>query len=583
MKRLFSLVLMLALLGSVLGTSMAQDDMAPEGTWLGTWPYTLPPEHHLNGFASGGPNSNLGNIYRSFVEMPPAFYHWATDEYEGLLAESWGFTEDNSAYEITLKADMTWSNGDPISSQDILTTYSLGRLIGWSQFGSIDVVEAVDDLTVRFNFIDEASLRAERLLLKDYIVASATYGDFAARAEELFATGADSESEEWQALLAELQEFRPEELVASGPYTYSLDDVGDASMLLQWQPNSIYSGSVQFGEIKLWAGETESTTPLVLSGELAHSTNVYPPATVETFQDAGINIVTIPRGYGPALLFNLARSPWDNATVRQAAALVIDRAQNAFLTNGFGGMATETMSGVLDSSASAMIPGDVLAGLDAYAFDTDRAATLLEGAGFSLNDDGVWADADGNTLSGEWVFPQEFADFAGATQDAAAQMNAFGFDITLRALPWQEVPDLIRNGDFDLTVWSWGSGSPLAALHFRNPIQRWASELSEEQPGLGIDYNVEHDGESYNLDELISGVNAGLDGEAHRERAGLVAQILNENMFYVPLNIILSAEPFNTEFISGLPEAGDPILLNPTGSDHFMILYLLEGRLSPTE
>jgi peptide/nickel transport system substrate-binding protein len=585
MKRLFLPVALALLLFGSLATIFAQDDMqAPDGTWFGTWPYTLPPDHHLNAYASGGPNSNLGNVYRGMVELTPAFYLWATDEYVGILADDWGFVDDNTAYEITLRDDAMWSNGSQVDADDVITTYALGRLSGWSQFNFVDDVEKVDDFTVRFHFIDgEPSLQAERLLLKEYIVADDTYGELAQRALDLFETEADSESDEWGDLLTEVQEFRPEQLIASGPYSYSLDDVGDSFLTLSWQANSIFSDQVQFDEIKLWAGETDSTTPLVLSGEIAHSTNVYPPSTVETFVNEGIEIVTIPRGYGPALLFNLQEDPWNIREVRQAVALVIDRDQNAFLTNGFGAAGTEFMSGVLDSSTEAMIPDDVIADLDRYDFDTERAAGLLESVGYSRNDDGIWADADGNTLSAEWVFPQEFADFSGATQDAVAQMNEFGFDISLRAVPWQEVPPLIRAGDFELSVWSWGLGSPLASRHFYNPIQRWTTNLADDQPGLGIEMSMQMDGDTINLDEMINSVNDGLDTDVHRQRAGEVARFVNREMLYVPLNEMLSAEPFNTDFITGLPAEDDPILLNPTGSDHFIILYILNGTLGPTE
>jgi peptide/nickel transport system substrate-binding protein len=578
-KRLFLLLTVLLLIVASVPT-FAQD--APEGVWYGTWPYVLPPEHHLNAYADGGPNSNLGNLYRAMSELPLAFYFAADNSYEPLLAESWGFVDDNTAYEITLKEGAMWSDGNAITSQDVLTTYALGRLVGWSQFNDIDVIEAVDERTVRFAFIDgEPSLNAERLILKEYTVADATYGEFAARAEELFATGADSESDEWQALLTELREFRPESLIASGPYTYTLDDVGDSFMTLSWQPNSLYSDSVQFGELKIWAGETDSTTPLVLSGDIAHSTNVYPPSVVQSFADAGIEIVTIPRGYGPALLFNHQNPLWAVKEVRQAAALVIDRDQNAFLTNGLGAAGTVYMAGVLDSAAPALLTEETLAQLNPYEFDTGLASELMESAGFTLNSDDKWEDADGNTASATWVYPQEFADFAGATQDAAEQLNNFGFDIELQGLPWQEVPARIREGDFDMSVWSWGLGSPFAERHFWNPLKRWQSDLEEGQPGLGIDFMVEYNGETVDLLELINNSSTGLDLEAQRERASEVAMILNEYMLYIPLNEIISAEPFNTTLISGLPEAGDPILQNATGSDHFIIWTLLQGQLGP--
>lgn len=585
MKKLVVLLVIAAMALAVvpMPTTSAQDgSTAPEGTWLGTWPYTLPPDHHLNAYSSGGPLENLGNVYREMVELSPAFYFWSNDSFEGVLAESWGFTEDNTAYEITLKSDLLWSNGDAITAEDVITTYALGRLVGWAQFTYIDTIEQVDDLTIRFNFIDgQPSALAEYLLLREPIVATATYGEFATRALELFATTTDEESEEWQSLLTELREYRPDSLIASGPYTYSMDDVGDSFMTLSWQPNSIYSDSVNFGEIKLWAGETESTTPLVLSGEIAHSTNVYPPATVDAFANEDINIVTIPRGYGPALLFNHDVAPWDIKEVRQAVALVINRDQNAFLTNGLGATGTQYMAGILDDSVPALITQEAIDQLDRYEFNTDRAAELMESAGFSRNDDGIWADADGNTVSADWIFPQDFADFSAATLDAVEQMNSFGFDITARGLPWQEVPEEIRNGTFELTVWSWGLGSPFASRQFWNPIQRWQTDLESDQPGLSIDLEIERDGETVNLDTLINEVNAGLDPEVARERASEVALIINDLMPYVPLNVILSAEPFNLDLIDGLDELDEGLFANPTGTDHFIKWGIWNGTLRP--
>jgi peptide/nickel transport system substrate-binding protein len=557
---------------------------APEGVWLGTWPYTPLPDHHLNAFATNGLNTNLGSIYREFVELAPAFYVWAENIYRPLLASSWGFVNDNTVYELRLRDDALWSNGSQVNADDVITTYALGRLVGWSQFNFIDEVTKVDDFMVHFRFKGEPSLQAERLILHEPIISRDTYGEWSARALELFATGATNGSAEWQALLTEFRAFRPETIIASGPYNYSLEDVGIDFMMLHWQPNSIYSDTVRFGSIKLWAGETDVTAPLVLSGEIAHSTNIFSPLDIEEFQSAGIDIVTIPRGYGPALLFNVAREPWNIKEVRQAVALVIDRDQSAFLTNGFGAVATEYMSGILDANAVNMLSEDVLEGLDHYDYDPIHAADLLESVGFSRNADDLWADSSGNVIQAEYIYPQEFGDFSRAALDAVEQLNDFGFDITARAMTRLEVPEAMTAGNFDLSVWSWGAQSPLAGQHFRNPVQRWGSAfLGADNPGLGIPTEVTFDSSTYNLDELINSVNSGLDTSVHQERADIVAQILNEEMFYVPLHIILSAEPFNAAYIEGMPAPDDPLLQNPSGTDHFMKWYLLNGQLSPTE
>ncbi len=582
MNRYLTLFLTVVLLLSAVGVVSAQD--APEGTWYGTWPYLLVPEHHLNSFAQGGLNSNLGTIYHSFVELPHAYYMWATGEYVPLLGADWGFEDDGATYYTTLQEGALWSNGTPITADDVVATYAIGRILEWSQFVYIDKIEKVDDLTVRYTFIDEPSLLAERLILKEYITSAETYGELAAKATELYESGATPEDDEWQALAEEIRAFRPEALLASGPYIYTLDDVGDAYMTLHWQPNSIFSDSVRFGELRLWAGETEATTPLVLSGDLAHSTNMYGPAAQESFTNAGIRLITMPRGYGPSVLFQHDVYPWNVKEVRQAAALVIDRAENAFLTNGLGATATHYMAGLPDTMVPLWINQEDIDKLDLYEYDPERAAALLEGAGFARNDDGIWADADGKTLSGEYKFPAEFDDFAGAAINASDQMNEFGFDITPRAIPWQQCAEDIRNGDFELSVWSWASPNPFPARSFYGPIQRFNYvRLSEGQRGINFPMEFEWEGEMINLDEMINNTSAGLDTEAQKELSGKVALIINELMPYIPLNMLVSVEPFNESLVSGAPADDDPILLNPSGADHFIIYYLLTGKLGPAE
>jgi peptide/nickel transport system substrate-binding protein len=321
----------------------------------------------------------------------------------------------------------------------------------------------------------------------------------------------------------------------------------------------------------------------VLSGELAHSTNVYPPSTQEAFEEAGIRLVTIPRGYGPSVLFQHDVYPWNVKEVRQAAAMVIDRAENAFLTNGLGATPTIYMAGLPDTMVPLWLPEDVIDQLDHYDYNPDRAAELLQSAGFEKNGDGIWADADGNTISGEYKFPAEFDDFSGAALNATDQMNEFGFDITPRAIPWQQCADDIRNGDFDLSVWSWASPSPFPARNFYGPIQRFNYVAFQDgRVGMNFPMEFEWQGEQINLDEMINNTSAGLDLEAQKELSGEVALIINELMPYIPLNMLVSVEPLNEDLVSGAPPDDDPIMANPSGSgDHFIIYYILTGVLGP--
>jgi peptide/nickel transport system substrate-binding protein len=293
-------------------------------------------------------------------------------------------------------------------------------------------------------------------------------------------------------------------------------------------------------------------------------------------------MLIMPRGYGPALLFNHDVAPWNIKEVRQAVAYIIDRDENAFITNGFGATGTEYMAGILDSMVPNLIDQASIDQLNRYEFNPDAATALLEGIGFSKNADGKWTDAEGNVIAAEYKFPAEFADFSGAAQNATDQMNEFGFEITPRAVPWQQAAEDIRNGEFQLSVWSWAQGSPFATQQFFGPVQRFNYvALAEGQKGMNFPMEFEYNGEMIDLNAMINGVSAGLDVEAQRARAGEVALIINDMLPYIPLNVILSTEPWNEAAITGGPADDDPIMQNPTGTDHFAVWYLLTGLIAP--
>ena len=325
--RRITLLIVLALMLTSVAPALAQE--GPTGTFYAAWPYPLPPDGHLNSFATGGPGQGAGiGLYWRWVELPLAFYLAADASYEGWLAESWEF-EGDDAFVVRLRQDAVWSDGTPITADDVVGTYAIGRILKWSEFNYVSAVEKVDDFTVRYA-LSNPSLVAQHLILRSPIRSMVTYGDLAQQALDLIASGAEVDGEEWSALQTEILEFRPESIIASGPFIYTLDDVGDSFMTLHWQPNSIFSDTVQFGEVRIWYGETEAITPLVLDGEVTYATHGFPPATDQAMQDAGLRVLRAPYNYGAAVYINHDVYPFSRPEVRQAMAMVIDREESAF-------------------------------------------------------------------------------------------------------------------------------------------------------------------------------------------------------------------------------------------------------------
>ena len=137
-KRL-SLLLVLSLLLTVMvgGLATAQDEVT---VFSGGWPYQVPPDGHFNTYATGA--INLG-IYVDLMLPPLTVYLWADASYDPMMAESFGFTEDGNSV-VTLRDGVTWSDGAPVTSADLVATFNTGYLINWPIWADMASVEAIE-------------------------------------------------------------------------------------------------------------------------------------------------------------------------------------------------------------------------------------------------------------------------------------------------------------------------------------------------------------------------------------------------------------------------------------------------------
>lgn len=575
-KRAFSLLLIvLALLISFSAVS-AQETT----TFGGAWPYQVPPSGHLNMFATN--RLDLGiYLYLRFPNY--AIYHWASGEYEGLLADSFGYDQDSN-YVLTLKSGISWSDGAPLTSKDVVDTFHILYLLNDQIWKSISGVEAVDDLTVKFT-VTAPSLDLQRRILTQRPQSSAVYGDIAARAAELATAGAVTGDADFDALLAELTEFRPETEVAVGPYVLDFNSVTDSNVTLVKNEGGFASDVVKFDTITVWNGETEQVTPLVANGDVSYATHGFPPATEASFVDAGIDILRGPGYTGPALYVNHDIAPLDRVEVRQAIAYAIDREPNGFVSLGESGVGVEYMTGMSDSLASSWLSEETLDSLNPYAYDPDAAAALLEGIGFTKDADGHWLDDAGKPLAFELKFPAEFADWSAAAENAIQQLNDFGFQITGVAVQFQQQLQDVYDSNFQMAIRGWGAASPFPSQSYLYPYQTLNGQgaLAGDEAGGGInfDVNVTFSGGDLNVFDAAVAAGEGLDTDVQAGYVAQLAQSYNELVPFIQLWERYGNNPLNRSNVDA-PAGDDPEILNPwSGVDAFIPYWILSGKLGP--
>jgi peptide/nickel transport system substrate-binding protein len=574
-NRLLAALLVLVVVVFSVAPLAAQDDVP---TYYGAWPYEVPPNGHFNTFANRA--MNFG-IYQDLMEPPIAVLLWSEGTYEGMAADSFGYDDDGN-YVVTLKSGYTWSDGSPISADDLMTTFQLFRLRGDAVWSSLTGIEKVDDQTVKF-LMDAPSSVAERQILTSNLRPNGVYSELAGRAQALVDAGTTKDDQEWADLLTELSEFRPEALVSGGAFVLDTDSVSDANVTLNLNEGGIGADVSNFQRVMLWNGETEVVTPLVANGEAWYITHGLPPTTEQAFVDQGIDILRTAMYTGPALYFNHSIYPLNVKEVRQAIAMVIDRQQNGFVSLGESGVPVELMTGFSDSLADLWLSEDTIDSLNTYEYDVDAAAALLEGIGFSKGSDGIWVDDQGNKLSFELTFPQEFADWSAAAENATEALNDFGFDITARGVQFQQHEQEVLASNFQIAVRNWGIGDPLPGLSYLQPYDRWNGQgelAGQGGGGMKFDTDVTFSGGTINVRDLAVHSGQGTDVEAQRADIEQLAVSFNELLPIVPLWERYTNNALNREFLDA-PSFDDPIYLNDTTLDAWMPYLLMTGGVGP--
>ncbi|HSH82599.1 MAG TPA: ABC transporter substrate-binding protein, partial [Herpetosiphonaceae bacterium] len=550
------------------------------GEFQGAWPYQLPPKGHYNTFATDAILG--GSMYHDMLEMPMALYKWEQDEYIPMLATEWEIVEPDS-FNVTLRDGVKWSDGTDFTTKDVVATFNLLRAQSSVVWKYLESVTEEGENTVVFK-MKEPSTVVERYVLRERIRPSSVYGEWATKAQDLFATGGEPDAEALKQLRTQFEEFRPEQMVVTGPFQIDQGSVTEAQLTLVKNPTAWNAGNVAFDRIVLYNGETPTVTPLVLGKEVDFATHGFPPATEKAFEQQGIRVLRPPVYNGPALYINYAKvKALQDPKVRQAIAMAINKDENAAVSLGDSAKKPEYMAGVADSILERWLTQDELGKLNKYEYNVEEAAKMLEGLGFKKEGD-VWVSPEGERMEYELGFPAEFADWSAAGQNLATQLTNFGIKITPRPVTFTQWTPDVTNGRFTLGIQAWGAGNPHPHFSYSQDVLRFNPPQSS---GPGMAYDLKQTTEALgevDLSALTVEAAAGLDEEKQKAAVAKLAVAFNELLPIIPLWERYGNMPALEDVrVTGWPAEGDPIYNNSPYADSFVAIMILDGTLKPAE
>jgi len=562
---------------------LAQDGASEFHT---AWPWSPLPQGHFN-LMEGVVNAifQRPSIYKDLILQPMAMYYWASKEWLPLLATEWSF-QNGDTFQVNLREGAKWSDGNEITAQDVLATFSCARLLRVQERGYIDEVTAVDEYTVDFH-MKVPSTVVERYVLKFNTLSAVDYGDWAAQADDFFGGGGTLDDPEGKQLLDQFVKFRPENVIASGPFMFDVNSFTVSQNTLLKNEQCWNANDVKFDRIINYQGETSDITPVVLSGDVDYATHGFPPATVQQFLETpGIRVLRPPTYNGNCLYinYNTLGDVFGDKRVRQALAHAINREQNGTIALGDSGIAVQYMSGMSDIMIPEWLSEEDIASLNQYEYDVEKAAALLQEVGWTKEGE-TWKTPDGADAAWEIVFPAEYVDSAGCALDIVEQLGNFGIRLEPRAITYtQLIPDFDQ-GKFDFLVEVWGATEDphphFAFVHdlilhntlaIRNGGKGWGYPLVQQTDALG----------EVDLEQLVIDSALGLDEEAQKANIGQIARAFNELLPAIPMYERYGANPsWEGVRVKAWPADDDPILINSPYGDGIPIMLLYTGRLEP--
>jgi peptide/nickel transport system substrate-binding protein len=257
---------------------------------------------------------------------------------------------------------------------------------------------------------------------------------------------------------------------------------------------------------------------------------------------------------GVLLYANTRRAPYDDARVRKALSLAIDREL----------IVKVAMYGYVAPAYA----------YEWEAFDPARAEALLDEAGLVRGSDGWRRQPDGSRWRVAIQVPGGFSDWVRATQVMARGLRDIGVDASMKTFDFNAWYEKVQGGDFGLSL-GWAEPYP-SAYGFHRAMM---SSETAKPPGELAPENWQR----FSLpraDELLRALEVTTDPAEETRLEGELHDLFEANAPAIPLFPGPLWGEYNSTRFTGFPDADDPYApLSPNLSPQaLLVLTRLEAR-----
>ncbi|WP_437676953.1 ABC transporter substrate-binding protein [Sorangium sp. So ce131] len=483
----------------------------------------------------------LAGIYE-----PMLIYNTMKNEYTPWLATSYTWSDGSKRLTFTIRPDVRWSDGQPFSAKDVAFTFDLLKkhaeldLSGVWRF--LDAVAAKDGATVEFT------------LKRPYVPGLSYIGHQPIVPEHRWKDVADPVT------------YTNENPVATGPFT-EVKVFQNQVYELGRNPNYWQKGKPAVDGLRFPAYPGNDQISLALTNGEIDWAGAFVPDIEKVFvaKDPANHHYWFPLVGGTATLYpNTTKKPFDDARVRKAISMGIDRQQIVKIAANNYTQGSDATG--LDDSHDRWRNEEAVAAGDWVKLDLTRANQLLDEAGYAKGADGIRAK-DGKPMRFEINVVTGWSDWVRAVQIIAQNLKQLGIDASLKTYDFSAFFEALQKGTFDMSM-GWTNVEPTPYNFYRDLM---SAELVK--PVGEISARNWHRFGAKEADPLFREFESATDAAEQKRILDALQMIFVQAAPVIPLFKNPSWGEYNTKRFTGFPSREDPYAkLTPNNPPEYLLV-----------